>query len=84
MNEVQVHMYANPWHRPGRPEYGPAKYSTPTQPTTHLGYNIYERVRGSVWDVVKDGICVTQAAGPNGARRLIEEHLEAKGKEAGA
>lgn len=63
--------YRNPWHT-GKEEYGPAFYTTDATPTEYRGYLIYQRVRGSVWDVVKDGVCVTQMAGPNGAREAVD------------
>ena len=64
--------YKNPWHKPGKPESGPAMYSTDAKPVAYRGYEIFERIDGHVFDVVKDGACVTQMAGPNGARRAID------------
>lgn len=63
--------YTNPWHKPGKPEYGPAVYETDAAPTEHCGHLVYHR-QAQVWDVVKGGACVTQRAGPNGARRAID------------
>lgn len=63
--------YTNPWHKPGKPEYGPAIYQTDAAPTEYGGHLIYHR-QAQVWDVVKDGACVTQMAGPDGARRAID------------
>lgn len=63
--------YANPWHKPGKPEYGPAEYETDAGPVTYGGHLIFHRLP-LCWDVVKDGACVTQMAGPNGARRAID------------
>jgi hypothetical protein len=62
--------YKNPWHKPGKPQYGPPCYETDVRPAEYLGYLIYHR-HAAVWDVVKDGVCVTQRAGPNGARQAI-------------
>ncbi len=64
--------YRNPWHKPGKPEYGPPSYATHVAPEEYKGYLIYHRI-SCVFDVVKDGVCVTQRAGPNGARRAIDE-----------
>lgn len=69
--------YINPWHKPGRPEYGPREYQTNARPTSYRGYLIYPRIAGSVWDVVKDGACVTQRAGMEGAKRAIDESVTA-------
>lgn len=63
--------YRNPWHRPAK--IGPASYTTEATPIEHGGYLIFERVAGHVWDVVKDGVCITQRAGLNGAKTAIED-----------
>ncbi len=68
-------QYTNPWHKQGKPEYGPAVYETEAKPSEYRGYSIYERITGHCWDVVKDGACVHQMAGPNGARRAIDQDL---------
>lgn len=65
--------YRNPWHRPFDATYGPAFYTTEAKPTEHAGHLIYQRIPGQVWDVVRDGVCVTQRAGPAGAMRAAEE-----------
>lgn len=67
--------YINPWHKPGRPEYGPREYSTDATPVAYRGYLIYERIRGAAWDSVLDGACVGCNAGPGGARRFIDAHI---------
>jgi hypothetical protein len=65
--------YSNPWHRDGaRNGSGPAAYETSAKPTEYRGFLVYERVKGHVWDVVRDGACVTQRAGLNGAREAID------------
>jgi hypothetical protein len=66
--------YGNPWHRPEKPEYGPMFYETDVEPELYRGYAIYRRLT-CCWDVVKDGVCVTQLAGPNGARRAIDARI---------
>ncbi len=72
-----MHSYQNPWHNPIKPEYGPAFYSTGAKPEPYMGYLIFQRIERVVWDVVKDGVCVTQRAGINGAKRFIEEAVQA-------
>ena len=73
--------YKNPWHDPKKyPLYGPAEYEADAKPEEYRGYLIYHRVRSGrpisdgadCFDVVKDGVCLTQCAGPNGARRAID------------
>jgi hypothetical protein len=68
--------YKNPWHKRFEPMYGPAEYITNVQPEEYKGFLIYERIDEAVWDVVKDGACVTQRAGINGAKRYIDEVAE--------
>jgi hypothetical protein len=67
--------YLNPWHKPGKPEYGPPAYETDVKPAEYRGFLIFHRLP-QVWDVVKDGRCVTQRAGPNGARQFIDHMPE--------
>lgn len=66
--------YKNPWHRKG---HGPPKYRTESRPTKYRGHLIYQRIKGHVWDVVKDGACITQRAGMGGAKRAIDAITEA-------
>lgn len=63
--------YRNPWHKTNG-GYGPAMYETSAKPVVYGGYEIFERVAGHVWDVVKDGVCITQRAGINGAKQAID------------
>lgn len=70
-------MYRNPWHKPGLPHYGPPTYSTDAKPTLFAGCEIYERISGHVWDVVRDGVCLAQMAGPRGARKAAYAMREA-------
>jgi len=67
--------YRNQWHRPEEPHYGPAVYETrfPSQP--YRGFDVYERMP-NVFDVVKDGVCVGQFAGYDGAKRNIDAYLD--------
>lgn len=67
--------YRNPWHHPRQPMYGPANYETDVKPVEYRGFLIFQRIEGHVWDVVKDGVCQSQLAGPNGARRYIDARL---------
>jgi hypothetical protein len=73
-----MHAYQNPWHKPGKPHYGPATYETDAVPEEYRGHLIFERIPGRCWDVVKDGACLTQLAGPNGARRAVDALCEGR------
>ncbi|MBC2806590.1 hypothetical protein C3Y94_025910 [Rhizobium ruizarguesonis] len=65
-------QYRNPLY----PGYGPEYFETLADPIEHRGYLVYCR-EPLVWDVVKDGICILQAAGPNGAKLAIDELIDA-------
>lgn len=67
--------YFNPYHKPGKPEYGPEEFTTDASPKHYNGFDIYERIKGQVWDVVnpQNNTVVTQRAGPRGARDAIDD-----------
>ena len=65
--------YQNPWHDPRDPKYGPVCYTTSVKPTAYKGFLIYNRIP-AVYDVVLDGVCVTQRAGLIGAKSYIDKH----------
>lgn len=67
------YRYRNSWHKPDAFDTcGPAYHETDAEPVAHAGCLIHERVRGQVWDVVRNGVCVSQMAGPNGAKQAAE------------
>ncbi len=68
-----ITTYKNSFHVKHNATYGPAEYTTDAKPTEYKGYLIYERIKGSVWDIVKDGTCIHQMAGLNGAKSHIDE-----------
>jgi hypothetical protein len=72
--------YANPLWDPRGKGYGPKVYTTSARPEPYRGHLIYNRIHGycggGVWDIVKDGVCVSQCAGPNGARREVDKLLQ--------
>ncbi len=61
--------YRNPWNVAG---YGPALFSCEKRPRNYRGHLIYHPHRGR-FDVVRDGVCRTQRAGFNGAKRYVDE-----------
>ncbi len=70
--------YINPWYNPEEPEYkriGPRLYTVRSTPKIYRGCLIY-RISKEWFDVVKDGVCLTQRAGPNGARQAIDKMLD--------
>jgi hypothetical protein len=72
-------VYKNPWHKPNNPTYGPEYYKTDAKPREYKGYLIYNRIPGKpgrgCWDIVKDGICITQRAGDtnHGLNSVIDD-----------
>lgn len=44
------------------------------------GRRLFQSFGGWIWAVVKDGKEVSQLAGPNGARRAIDNHLSGENK----
>jgi hypothetical protein len=70
---MQKAKYRNPWYKSDQGHYGPRYFETDAKPVEHAGHLIYQRVPGQVWDVVKDGVCLTQLAGPNGAKEAAEK-----------
>jgi len=66
-----MHTYTNPWHKPHQPMYGPATYQTDAGPIEYRGHLIFRRLP-AVFDVVKDGKCLAQRAGLNGAKAVID------------
>lgn len=63
--------YRNPWRKPNGAN-GPEFFETTATPFEHAGCLIYERIPGVCWDVVRDGVCLTQRAGRNGAKEGAE------------
>lgn len=72
LGERMSATYSNPWYLAGRPQQGPSEYRTDAKPLEYRGFQIFERIPGKCWDVVKDGTCVTQRAGLDGAKRFID------------
>ena len=80
--------YKNPWHKKypadgWRKSLGPEFYESDSEPVEHRGVLIYRRQEFGypIFDVVKDGTCVNQLAGPTGAKRAIDELLATEIKE---
>lgn len=69
-----MHTYKNPWHKPRQPMYGPAHYRCDAAPIEYRGFQIYRRLP-ECFDVVKNGVCIHQRAGLNGAKRAIDALL---------
>lgn len=72
-------VYRNSWYRPSG-NSGPEFYETDAKPVEHFGCLIYERIRGTVWDTVKNDVCIGRSAGL-GAAKKVAELLAMAGKE---
>lgn len=66
--------YRNSFHKSGQPEYGPAEYEASNNAEDYRGHTIYRR-NAVVWDIVLDGVCIGMYAGPNGARKAVDQRL---------
>lgn len=67
-------QYKNPWYIVGGLD--PKVYQTEVKPIQYRGFFIYQRIKGICFDVVKDGVCVAQHAGINGAKARIDTILD--------
>jgi len=70
--------YVNQWHNPKDRHYGPAEYETEVSPKHYRGFEIYHRTM-SVYDVVRNGVCVGQYAGLGGAQKDIDAYVDGSG-----
>jgi len=69
--------YVNSFHSPR--SLDPAVYSTDAEPVEYRGLLIVNRIKSTsarCFDVVKDGICIGQYAGPRGAREFVDTLLD--------
>lgn len=68
--------YKNPWYLKNRTTSN-ATFESDAKPIEYKGYLIYERQEFGypIFDVVKDGSCVAQLAGLNGAKTKIDKIL---------
>jgi hypothetical protein len=73
MNKQAVYKnsFYSPEHKGELPEF-----TTDATPIDYKGFQIYQYIKGSVWHTVKDGVCIAMNAGPNGAKRRIDEMTE--------
>jgi hypothetical protein len=65
--------YLNPWSPYLRDSE--REFKTRVKPVQHRGFKIYQRIPNS-FEVVKDGVCVAQRAGLEGAKRAIDNLLD--------
>lgn len=61
------YSYKNPWFKVGQDP----DYHTDVEPITFEGYLIYH-ILPNQYDVVKNGVCISQRAGLNGAKLAAE------------
>lgn len=68
-----MHTYTNPFHNKHYTGSKP-EILTSVEPKEYAGYLIF-KINDQHYDVVKDGVLITQRAGANGARRFIDERV---------
>lgn len=66
--------YKNSFYNP-EVKYSEVEFTTDTRPVEYKGFLIYQRVKGLVFDVVENGICIIQCAGLNGAKKAIDKRI---------
>lgn len=64
------HTYSNPFHSANYTGSKPV-IATSVKPTEYRGFLIF-KIHDQHFDVVKDGVLVSQMAGPNGARSAVD------------
>jgi hypothetical protein len=69
--------YKNAFHEGG---CGPEYYETDARPVEHGGYLLFNRIPGTVCDIVRDGVCVGQYVTVRAAKRRINEWGEKRAK----
>lgn len=66
-----IYTYQNPWHNQDD-RYSRPLFECEKRPTEYKGYKIYHRIK-DCFDIVKDGVCISQMAGLNGAKKAIDK-----------
>lgn len=67
--------YKNPFYSPKYDNSKPV-IKTDAKPVDYKGYQIYERIKGNCFDIVKKGVCVCMRAGLNGAKKAIDNNFK--------
>jgi len=72
MTAKQTFHYLNPWSADpiGKPEF----FSTQVKPVQYRGFQIFHRHAG-VYELVKDGVCLTQRGGGGAMKSLADALL---------
>lgn len=65
--------YRNGFYELAAPRKTVEFFTTSARPLQWAGHTIYQRIKGSCWDVVKDGVCVGMYAGLSGAKDCAEK-----------
>lgn len=66
--------YRNPWHKRGPHSDSEPTFTANAAPIEYRGFLIYQRIPRS-YEVVKDGVCLTQRAELSGAKWAIDNLL---------
>lgn len=62
------YSYKNPWYKENQ-HYGPEFYQTDIEPKKCGRALIFHRIK-DCWDVVREGVCIAQRTGFEGARLM--------------
>lgn len=66
-----MHEYRNSFYHPTQ-GHDPEIYRTDVKPIEYKGCQLYQRIKGRCWDVVRDGVCIGQYAGRSGAEAFVD------------
>lgn len=72
-----IWRYKNPWHEPHSIIYGPEFFTCDKAPIEYRGFQIFHQRATKSWELVKDGVCLTQRCGKNLQPiidRLLDDH----------
>ena len=72
--ERKVATYKNPWHSPRG--HDPDIYTTDARPIEYRGFLLYNRIPGTVCDVVKNGCAVRQIVTVKGGQNAVDAILD--------
>lgn len=67
--------YINPFHSPNC-QGSQQVIKTTAKPKEYRSLQIFERICGTSFEVVQDGVCIAMRAGPNGAKAAIDNMLD--------
>lgn len=72
------YRYKNPWHNPAS-SFSKPEFVCHSHPINYMGYQIFHRGKSKsypIFDVLKEGACVTQRNSLNAAMNFIDREID--------